>query len=213
VSIKLGDKVLNYTGAQDGSGYVKTTIQGDSVKSTMGNISVSMPNNKNASRPSWGAAYWQYFEDLDKITHAESPLSVRKQVMIQKNTDRGPILDTLSEGNTIKVGDKIRIRIEIRSDRPLEYVHMKDMRASAFEPVNVLSAYKWQGGVGYYESTGDAAVNFYFNFLPKGVHIFEYEMFAAQAGTFSNGVTTIQCMYAPEFSSHSEGIKLNVAFP
>ncbi len=29
-------------------------------------------------------------------------------------------------------------------------------------------------------------------------------------GTFSNGVTTIQCMYAPEFTSHSEGIKVNV---
>ena len=26
----------------------------------------------------------------------------------------------------------------------MEFVHMKDMRAAGFEPVNVLSQYKWQ---------------------------------------------------------------------
>ena len=25
-------------------------------------------------------------------------------------------------------------------------------------------------------------------------------------GDFSNGISTIQCMYAPEFTSHSEGV-------
>ena len=92
----------------------------------------------------------------------------------------------------------------------MEYVHMKDMRASAFEPVNVISSYKWQGGLGYYETTKDASTNFFFNYLPKGTHVFEYTLFASQVGTFSNGITTIQCMYAPEFSSHSEGIKVSV---
>jgi len=29
-------------------------------------------------------------------------------------------------------------------------------------------------------------------------------------GNFSNGITTIQCMYAPEFTSHSEGIRVDV---
>ena len=98
----------------------------------------------------------------------------------------------------------------IRTDRDMEYVHMKDMRSSAMEPVNVLSGYKWQGGLGYYESTKDACTNFFFNYLPKGTHVFEYDLFVTHTGTFSNGVTTIQCMYAPEFSSHSEGIKVNV---
>ena len=30
------------------------------------------------------------------------------------------------------------------------------------------------------------------------------------AGNFSNGITTIQCMYAPEFTAHSEGVRVNV---
>jgi hypothetical protein len=116
----------------------------------------------------------------------------------------------VNEGAVLKTGDKIKVRIELRVDRDMEYVHMKDMRASAFEPVNVLSGYKWQGGLGYYESTKDASTNFFFDHLRKGTYVFEYPLFVTLAGNFSNGVTSIQCMYAPEFSSHSEGIRINV---
>ena len=34
--------------------------------------------------------------------------------------------------------------------------------------------------------------------------------FFAHAGEFSNGITTAMCMYAPEFSSHSEGVRFKV---
>ena len=92
----------------------------------------------------------------------------------------------------------------------MEYVHMKDMRASCLEPINVLSEYKWQDGLGYYESTKDASTNFFFSYLPKGTYVFEYPLFVTHAGNFSNGITNIQCMYAPEFSSHSEGVRISV---
>ena len=62
-------------------------------------------------------------------------------------------------------------RQEIRVDRRMEYIHMKDMRASGLEPINVLSQYKWQDGLGYYESTKDASTNFFFDNLPKGVYV------------------------------------------
>jgi uncharacterized protein YfaS (alpha-2-macroglobulin family) len=92
----------------------------------------------------------------------------------------------------------------------MEYVHMKDMRAAGFEPVNVISRYKYQDGLGYYESTRDAATHFFFDYLPKGTYVFEYDIRVSHAGQFSNGVATIQCMYAPEFTSHSEGLKVEV---
>jgi uncharacterized protein YfaS (alpha-2-macroglobulin family) len=92
----------------------------------------------------------------------------------------------------------------------MEYVHMKDMRASGLEPMEVLSRYKWQGGLGYYESPGDVATNFFIDYLPRGTYVFEYPLRAVHKGDFSNGITSIQCMYAPEFSSHSEGIRLKV---
>jgi hypothetical protein len=84
------------------------------------------------------------------------------------------------------------------------------MRASGFEPTNVFSQYKWQDGLGYYESTRDASTNFFFSHLPKGTYVFEYPLVISHSGNFSNGITSIQCMYAPEFASHSEGIRVYV---
>jgi len=82
---------------------------------------------------------------------------------------------------------------------------MKDLRGSGLEPINVLSKYKWQDGLGYYESTKDVATYFYFDYLPKGNFVFEYETFVVHEGTYSNGNCSIQSMYAPEFGSHSAG--------
>ena len=200
--------------SQAGTGYFKKRIEGDKVQQGMGNITVSVSSAGNPTLggggASWGAAYWQYFEDLDKITASETPLKLVKKLFIEKNSDKGPVLQAIKDGDELKVGDKIKVRIELRSDRDMEYIHMKDMRAACMEPVNVISEYKWQGGLGYYESTKDASTNFFFGWLPKGTYVFEYPMFVTHSGNFSNGITTIQCMYAPEFTSHSEGVRVSV---
>ena len=196
------------------TGYFKKTIEGNKVQPVMGKITVKVEETQSLPAGDWGASwggiYWQYFEDLDKITTATTPLKLSKKLFVETNTDRGPVITPVNDGDAIKVGDKIKVRVELRVDRDMEYVHMKDMRASALEPVNVLSTYKWQGGLGYYESTKDASTNFFFSYLRKGTYVFEYTLFATHAGNFSNGITTIQCMYAPEFSSHSEGVRITV---
>ncbi len=102
------------------------------------------------------------------------------------------------------------MRIIIKSDRDLEYVHLKDMRAACLEPANVISGYQWQGGLGYYQVTQDASTGFFFDRLPKGTHVFEYAVFATTAGSYSNGISILECMYAPEFAAHSEGIRVHV---
>jgi hypothetical protein len=217
ITINLGGNISLSSGegrGEAGTGYFKQTIAGDRVQPAMGTIAVSVqptPNSKlQTTNSSWGAVYWQYFEEMDKITPSSTPLQVTKKLFVEKNTDRGPVLTPVENGMDLHVGDKIKVRIELRVDRDMEYVHMKDMRASALEPVNVLSGYKWQGGLGYYESTKDASTNFFFDQLRKGTYVFEYPLFVTHTGTFSNGITTIQCMYAPEFSAHSEGVKIVV---
>lgn len=192
---------------EEGTGYFKTSWTGDAIKPEMGKVSVT----KAGPGVSWGAMYWQYFEDLDKITPAQTPIQVTKKLFRVKNTASGPVIEPITDQTILHPGDKIRVRIELKSDRDMEYVHMKDARASGFEPVNVLSQYKYQDGLGYYESTKDASTDFFFSFLPKGTHVFEYPLTVIHAGDFSNGITQVQCMYAPEFSAHSEGLRVKVA--
>lgn len=215
VTIHIGNETIRSRDltTEAGTGYFKKKYTGQEVKKEMGNIKVEVatPGNKNEG-VSWGAVYWQYFEDLDKVTGSapSTPLNLKKQLYIERNSDRGPILTEIMEGNALKVGDKVKVRIELRVDRDMEYVHLKDMRAACFEPVNVLSQYKYQGGLGYYESTKDVSTGFFFDYLRKGTYVFEYAVFVSAKGNFSNGISTIQCMYAPEFSSHSEGIRVEV---
>lgn len=218
VQIKLGTQIINSQRAinndkqQTSNDYIKQRIPGDKVKPSMGNITIQQSTNSSIqqSSPSYGAVYWQYFEDLDKITPASSPLSLKKKLFVEKNTDKRKTLQPVNENDELKVGDKIVVRIELRSNRTMEYLHLKDMRASGTEPVNVLSTYKWQDGLGYYEATKDASTNFFIDRLEKGTYVFEYPLYVTHTGIFSVGIATIQCMYASEFTSHSEGIKIRV---
>jgi hypothetical protein len=74
--------------------------------------------------------------------------------------------------------------------------------------VNVLSSYKFQDGLFYYESTRDTATHFFIDYLRKGTYVFEYALRVQHAGDYPMGYASIQCMYAPEFTSHSESIQL-----
>lgn len=211
--VKLSMGNWNYTEgdgsmeAEAGTGYIKKTWTGKEVTEDMATIEIE----KSTSGPAWGGLYWQYLEKIDKVSHSDDQnFSIQKRLYKVEIGDRGEVLVPITENSPLKVGDKVRVRTEIRCDRDMEYVHLKDMRASAFEPVNVLSQYKRQDGLWYYEATGDAATNFFIDYLPKGTYVFEYTLMATMAGTYSNGITTIQCMYAPEFTSHSEGIKVTV---
>lgn len=216
VNIQLGNTAITSANEnkQAGSGYFKHRIDGTEVTPASGNITVTTtstidPTNKSAI--SYGAVYWQYFEDMDKITApADNPLSITKKWFIERTTDKGTVLDAITEGSQVKVGDKVVVQLILKSDRELDYVHVKDMRAATMEPVNVLSGYKWQDGLGYYEATKDASTNFFIDNLRKGTYVFNYPVYITNTGTFTAGIATAQCMYAPEFSSHSEGIKLTV---
>ncbi|QRM90941.1 alpha-2-macroglobulin [Lacinutrix sp. WUR7] len=203
---EIDPKKLEDVQVEAGTGYFKTSWKGAEIKPEMAEVKIT----KKGKGIAWGSLYWQYFEDLDKITTAETPLQLKKKLFLKKNTDLGEELSEVTLETKLQVGDLVRVRIELRSDRAMEFVHMKDMRAAGLEPINVLSQYKWQDGLGYYESTKDAATNFFFDYLPKGVYVFEYDLRVNNSGYMSNGITTIQSMYAPEFSSHSEGVKITV---
>jgi uncharacterized protein YfaS (alpha-2-macroglobulin family) len=135
-------------------------------------------------------------------------LKLKKALFIKSNTAQGPTLNRLQ--GEAHVGDELVVRIELRVDRDMEYVHLKDQRGSGTEPVNVLSQYRYQDGLAYYESTRDTASHFFIDYLPKGVYVFEYSTRIQLRGEYQTGVAEIQCMYAPEFNSHSESLPLIV---
>lgn len=116
----------------------------------------------------------------------------------------------ITTGDKLNTGDKIRVKIRLEVDRPMEFVHLSDQRAAALEPMEQISKYSWQGGLGYYQNPRDTKMNFFIDYLPRGVFVLEYSLRVMQSGVFSNGIAELQSYYAPEFSSHSGGMKIEV---
>jgi len=202
--ITLGGHNVDMSQAEAGTGYYKQQWDKDNLDISMADIKVENPN----PHISYGAVYFQYFERLDKIVKADNKLKIDKQMFAIGRDAKGKEMLTEIKGNKqIRPGDKVRIRFVIKTDRDMDYVHLKDLRAAGFEPLNVISQTKYQDGMIYYESTKDASENFFIEHLNKGTYVFEYDLVAVHSGNFSNGIATIQCMYAPEFVAHSEGVR------
>ncbi|WP_170170195.1 alpha-2-macroglobulin family protein [Hymenobacter perfusus] len=207
LQVAVGGKPVQPTAQQAGTGYYKVTWPAADIRPAQGRVTVQKPDAGVA----WGALYWQYFEQLDKITPAATPLQLERRLYREQRTAAGPVLEPLTAATPLRVGDVLVVRLVLRSDRALEYVHLKDQRAAGLELIGQTSGYRYQSGLGYYESPRDAATNFFISYFPKGTHTFEYRLRAAQAGNFSGGLSQLQCLYAPEFTAYSAGTRVSIA--
>jgi hypothetical protein len=190
---------------EPGTGFYERRFAAADIKAKLGEIAVK----KVDEGVSWGSVHWQYLEDMSKVTpHEGTPLKLKKALFTKVNTAKGSVLEPVK--GAVGVGDELVVRIELRVDRDMEYVHLKDQRGSGTEPVNVISRYKYQDSLAYYETTRDTASHFFIDYLPKGVYVFEYSTRVQHRGQYQTGIAEIQCMYAPEFNSHSESLALQV---
>ncbi len=131
-------------------------------------------------------------------------------IFTRSKNNNGEVLVSVDQNHQPKVGDLLKIVVYLKADRDYEYVHLKDMRPSGTEPVDILSGYKYQGDLYYYQATKDVATNFFISYLPKGNYVFEYGLRVAQPGNFSTCISSVQCIYAPEFGANSEGKRISL---
>src|SRR5512143_1355431 len=79
---KIDPLALDGVEVQAGTGYFEVSKIRDEIKPAMGEIKVVKKDEGIA----WGAVYWQYFENLDKITPAKTPLSLERELYVERNT-------------------------------------------------------------------------------------------------------------------------------
>ncbi len=207
VEVSVGGQAIKPEKVEAGTGFYEQKFLRNEVNPSLATITVK----KTDPGVSWGSVHWSYLEDISKVTpHEGTPLKLEKKLFKRSYARSGPVISAIKQDEAMGVGDEIVVRIVLRTDRDMEYVHLKDHRGSGTEPVNVLSRYKYQDGLGYYESTKDTASHFFIDYLPKGVYVFEYPVRVQLKGKYPTGFANIECMYAPEFNSHSENINLEV---
>ena len=208
ISIQVGNKTIVQTADSLASamGYVQVRIPGSQVLPSMQQITIDIAqSNQDQNRPSYGAVYWQYLQATTEVGAAGKNLKVNRQLFKEIKTPTGVQLEKYQAGQSLQVGDRLVVRIDIQSDRALEFVQVKDSRSAATEPIDAISGYRWKSGIGYYENIRDTGTDFFLDYLPKGSTIFEYRLTVQQKGSLSAGITTVQCMYAPRFVANSTG--------
>lgn len=149
-------------------------------------IVISKLDNPSAGGPAiaWGAVYYQFTDDLDKIPASESGITLMR---------------TYQHEGPLKVGDRVKVRIDITCDRAMDYLELIDGRPSCVEPVSTRAGWRWSNGLGYYVTVNSTDTRCYVEHIDKGKYYFEYEVYVTNPGSFMTGVATMQCMYAPEF--------------
>lgn len=204
-TIVWGGKTLENVDTK-ATGYVKSAVKSDKLDKNLASVTITKPGAGIVQ----GGLFWQYYEDLDKIKSSETYISITKELYKKVKTVNGEELQKITGNSPLKIGDKVTVRMILNTDRNMEFIHLKDMRAAGFEPVDVLSGYQWKNSLGYYQVTKDASTNFYIEYMPKGKYVFEYDYISNAAGTFSNGITTMQNYYAPQMNAHTQGTKVSI---
>ena len=158
---------------------------------------------RSGNSPAWGAVYCQFQAPMTDIRQvAIDELSISKDYSIVGTDGK------LTAASEFRVGDRVRVRTVIKCNRDLDFVTVVDERASCFEPVDKLSGYRAADHTWYYHETKDAQTRLFFSDLQKGTHVITYDVYVTQAGTFSAGIASAQCQYAPQIAAHSAGQRL-----
>ncbi len=189
LTLDYGKRKVSISGSSSPAalGYIKQTY-------TDGAAPKSIAVRRASQSEAWGAVYAQYLTPIADASAQANGLAVRREFSC----------------TSPRLGDKLTTRYVITADRDYEYVCLRADRPAAAEPSDQVSGYRYQGGLGYYRAVRDAHTDYFFQRLPKGTYVLEETAFVDREGHYTTGLTTIRCLYAPEYGAHTTAMELIV---
>ncbi|MCD8288751.1 MAG: MG2 domain-containing protein [Prevotella sp.] len=179
-------KELERDASVEGKGYFSKTLEGrfSQFKAT-----------KTTDNISWGAVRVKGIQPVADVASSGEGLTIARELL---DADGKP-LQTVPA-----TGQKVIVRITVKSARDLDFVEITDNRAACLEPVRQLTGYQ----SGAFTSTRDDRTIYYFDKFAKGTHIVETEYFTDRAGIYRSGLATVKCAYAPEYQARDKSYVL-----
>lgn len=152
---------------------------------------------KQSNCESWAAAYVTFKQKTSNVEAASMGLSVKREALV----NGVPVNE-----KTLKVGDRVQVRLTITADRDYDFVTIEDNRAACLEPVAVLSGYRF----GYYQEVKDTKMLLHFDKMAKGSHTVQMDYYVDRKGDYLAGTATVACAYANEFRGTTTAYGLSV---
>lgn len=189
------------------AGYMRHTYRSDSLAQMSASRSISTTIVRDNKGISWGALYYQYTEQMDKVPASQTGITLARTLY---KVEADGSLTELKEGRGVSVGDRLRVRLQVQCDRNMEYVELKEFRAACLEPVSTASGWVWTSGLSYYVAINNSHNAVYIDRLDKGKYIIDADYYVTNPGSFTLAPSVLQCLYAPEFRATSRGQRIIV---
>ncbi len=187
--------------------FVSKSWSGNEVSAELSNIHITQ--NKNTF--GWGAAYWQYYEQIDKIVeHSKKGLKINSTYYAYEINEKGQEVLVPIKEEELEVGDLVRQRTEVIIDFDLDFVFISDQPPACLEPTEMRSGMEYVEGIQFYINRKDTEKQWFIDHLPKGRYVFETDYRVSHSGSYAGGVSKLQAMYAAEFVAHTTAGRLKI---
>ena len=133
------------------------------------------------------------------------------QSLAQKRTKE--VLTTLNDGDAVKAGETLEIRVDLDSKNDYEYILIEDRKGAGFEPLDGMSGWKNLGGGWAYVENREKKAAIFLREISRGAHSFTYRVRVETSGVIHVLPAKVEAMYAPRLRGNSDEIRLSVRQP
>ena len=130
------------------------------------------------------------------------------QSLAQKRTKE--VLTALNDGDAVKAGEMLEIRVDLDSKNGYEYILIEDRKGAGFEPLDGLSGWKNLGGGWAYVENREKKTAIFLRVISRGAHSFRYRVRVETPGVIHVLPAKVEAMYAPRLRGNSDEIRLKI---
>ena len=151
----------------------------------------------------WGGILSVGEKPLSEVSERQGELMIESKTYVREEINGQLQERPIQSGEKLTVGTVLITKLRITTRRDLDFVTIRDMRPACCEPLEQLSHYEWQGGLGYYVEARNYAQIYHINSLLRGSYEISYEQSVVRPGTYQRGITQARCAYATEYSAQT----------
>ena len=151
----------------------------------------------------WGGILSVGEKPLSEVSERQGELMIESKTYVREEINGQLQERPIQSGEELTVGTILITKLRITTRRDLDFVTIRDMRSACCEPLEQLSHYEWQGGLGYYVEARHYAQIYHINSLLRGSYEISYEQSVVRPGIYQRGITQAQCAYATEYSAQT----------
>lgn len=151
----------------------------------------------------WGAARLHYSIPTAAVKAWGEGLTLTREQYLVTTEGGRDVLRPLEEGELLPIGARIRTQLVIKLKQGLDYVKISDPRPGYAEPVEQKPFYPSIRYGNAYVVPRDGRTDIFVDRLTSGTTELYYDQWVTRPGVYSGVVTTLESLYASEYSAHT----------